>query len=400
VIEPEKIIYLDNNATTRLDPAVFEEMRPFLTDFYGNPSSGYQFGAHARKAIIRAREQVAALLECHPGEIVFTSGGTESNNTAINSALRMDPSRRHIVTTAVEHSAVLRYCERLAKDGCELTHLSVDQNGHVDLAELERSIRPNTAIVSIMWANNETGVIFPIEKIARICRDKGVPFHTDAVQAVAKIPVRLRDSAISFLSLSAHKFHGPKGIGALYVNRHVSFHPLIVGGSQENGHRAGTENVASIVGLGKAAERAAEFLPEKQASVRAMRDRFENAIELVSGTALNGDRLCRLPNTSNISFGGIESGSALPLLDRHGLCCSAGSACRSASPDGSHVLRAMQLGADRIRGSIRFSFSQFSSDSDVDRACRIIPEVIGQLRRLSPTSLPAQVTLRGTLLSG
>ncbi|MDQ2825154.1 MAG: aminotransferase class V-fold PLP-dependent enzyme, partial [Verrucomicrobiota bacterium] len=254
MIADEDIVYLDNNATTRLDPAVVEEMLPFLTKFYGNPSSGYQFGGRVRRAIDHAREQVAALLDCEPSEIVFTSCGTESNNAAINSALQFEPRGKHIVTTAVEHSAVRRHCEELATRGCEVTFLGVDRDGNVDLSEVEQAIRPDTSIVSMMWANNETGVLFPVEKIATICRDKHVLFHTDAVQAVGKIPIRLGDSAIHLLSLSAHKLHGPKGVGSLYVSRHARFSASIIGGRQENGRRAGTENVASIVGLGKAAE--------------------------------------------------------------------------------------------------------------------------------------------------
>src|ERR1700730_1971919 len=239
-------IYLDNNATTQLEPAALEEMLPFLTESYANPSSGYQFGAEARKAVNLARERTASLLECEPEEIVFTSCGTESNNAAINSAVQFEPRGKHVVTTAVEHSAVLRPCQELEKRGCEVTFLGVDRNGDVDLAEVEKAIRPDTALVSIMWANNETGVLFPVEKVAEICRDRKVLFHTDAVQVVGKIPIRLRDSAVNFLSLSAHKLHGPKGVGALYVKRRAPFLPSVIGGGQENARRAGTENVASI----------------------------------------------------------------------------------------------------------------------------------------------------------
>jgi cysteine desulfurase len=260
-----EIIYLDNNATTQLDPAVIEEMLPFLTKYYGNPSSGYGFAATARKAINLARERLAALLGCEPTEIVFTSGGTESNNAVINSAVQFAPRGQHLITSAVEHSAVLRPCQDLEKVGCNVTFLGVDQLGNLDLTELEGAIRPQTALVSIMWANNETGVVFPIEKIADICREKGALFHTDAVQAIGKMPMRLRDTAINFLSLSAHKFHGPKGVGALYINRRTKFNPLIAGGGQENGRRGGTENVASIVGLGKAAELALKYLVEGNA---------------------------------------------------------------------------------------------------------------------------------------
>jgi len=389
----DQIIYLDNNATTQLDPAVVEEMLPFLTKFYGNPSSGYEFGAQVREAIDLARERVAALLGCEPDEIAFTSCGTESNNAAINSALQFEPPGKHVVTSAVEHSSVLRHCRDLAKRGCEVTFLGVDQDGNVDLDELEQAIRPDTAIVSLMWANNETGVLFPAKKIEKICREKRVLFHTDAVQAAGKIPICLRDLAINFLSLSAHKFHGPKGVGALYVKRGSRFRPSTIGGSQENGRRAGTENVASIVGLGKAAERAAELLSEEQTRVRAMRDRFEKAIgERVSGSSINGAGAARLPNTSSFSFDGIESDAALMLLDRHHLCCSAGSACRTGSVEASHVLRAMKLANERTRGSLRFSFGRFNEDAQVDRAVEIVATVIEKLRRLSsPATAKAPV---------
>src|SRR5438132_8863681 len=372
----DEIIYLDNNATTQLDPAVVEEMLPFLTASYGNPSSGYEFGAEARKAIERARERTAALIGCEGGEIVFTSCGTESNNAAINSALQFNPRGKHIVTSTVEHSAVRRHCQELEKRGSEVTFLGVDGVGNVDLEELAQAIRPDTAIVSLMWANNETGVVFPVERIAEICRVKRVLFHTDAVQAVGKIPMRLCDSAINFLSLSAHKFHGPKGMGALYVDRRSRFSGSIIGGGQENGRRAGTENVASIVAMGKAAERAAESIEEEQNRVRAMRDRLENGIlEAVSGASINGDRAARLPNTSSFYFDGIESNAALLLLDRHGVCCSAGSACRTGSGEASHVLRAMYSDEDRARGSLRFLFGRFNSAAEVEPASEIARKV-------------------------
>jgi len=380
----DELIYLDNNATTQLDPSVIEEMLPLLKEHYGNPSSGYAFAAKARRAVDLARERLAALLGCEPSEIVFTSGGTESNNTVINSALQFESRVKHVVTSAVEHSAVLHPCQDLAKHGCEVTFVGVDRDGNVDLAELEAAIRPETALVSVMWANNETGVLFPVEKIAEICRAKGVLFHTDAVQAVGKIPIRLRDTSINFLSLSAHKFHGPKGVGALYVNRRTRFHPLIVGGGQENGRRGGTENVASIVGLGKAAELAAEYLSAGKTRVPSMRDRFERAIlETVSGASVNGAGAARIPNTSSFSFEGIESPAALLLLDRHHICCSAGSACRTGSQEASHVLRAMESSGDGARRSLRFSFGRFNTDTQVDRAIELIPKVIEKLRQMA-----------------
>jgi len=384
-----EIIYLDNNATTQLDPAVIEEMLPFLTKYYGNPSSGYGFAAMARKAINLARERLAAFLGCQPTEIVFTSGGTESNNAVINSALQLDVRGKRVVTSSVEHSAVLRPCQDLAKRGCDVTFLGVDRHSNLDVTELEAAIRPETALVSIMWANNETGVVFPIEKIAEICREKRVLFHTDAVQATGKIPIRLRDSPINFLSLSAHKVHGPKGVGALYVSRGTRFSPLIAGGGQENGCRGGTENVASIVGLGKAAEVALKYLAEGKYNIRSMRDRFEKSVlEAVHGASVNGAGAARLPNTSSLSFEGVESSAALLLLDRQGICCSAGSACRTGSQEASHVLRAMNPSSDGARRSLRFSFGRFNTDAQIDRAIEVVPKVIDKLRQ---SAAPAPV---------
>ena len=385
MISDEQIIYLDNNATTQLDPAVIEEMLPFLTAYYGNPSSGYTFGRQVRRALDLARERVAALLGCEPVEVVFTSCGTESNNAAVNSALQLDPARQHVVTTAVEHSATRRHCETLSKRGCSMTIVGVNSDGNLDLEELEDAITPQTAIVTAMWANNETGVLFPVEKIAEIAHRKRVLFHTDAIQTVGKIPVHLADSTINSLSLSAHKLHGPKGVGALYVNKRCAFKPSLIGGSQENNRRAGTENVASIVALGKAAECANAALAEEATRVRAMRDRFEIGVrEKVPDTFVNGDLVARLPNTSNLSCAGIESDAALLLFDRHQLCCSAGSACRTGSVEASHVLRAMNLNPARTRGSMRFSFGRFNTEADVDKALEIIPAVIARLRELSP----------------
>src|SRR5881398_623853 len=396
----DDFIYLDNNATTPIDPAVVEEMLPFLTKYYGNPSSGYAFAARARKAVDLARERLAALLGCAPSEIFFTSGGTESNNAVIHSALaysaiaaakagQFEPHGKHIVTSAVEHSAVLRPCQDLEKHGCAVTFLGVDRDGNLDLGELEAAIRPETALVSMMWANNETGVLFPVQKIAEICRRKGVLFHTDAVQAIGKIPIRLRDTAVNFLSLSAHKFHGPKGVGALYVNRRTRFTPLVAGGGQENGRRGGTENAAGIVGLGKAAELAGKHLIEGKCSVRSMRDRFEKALlETVNNALVNGAGAERIPNTSSLAFEEIESSAALLLLDRHRICCSAGSACRTGSQEASHVLRAMNPKGDGARRSLRFSFSRFNTEVQIDHAIEIVPKVIEKLRQMS---VPAPV---------
>ncbi len=399
MITGDEFIYLDNNATTPLDPAVIEEMLPFLRTHYGNPSGGYGFAATARKAVDLARERLAALLGCEPSEIIFTSGGTESNNAVVHSALQFEPLGKfatgrirrggHVVTSAVEHSAVLRPCQDFEKRSCTVTFLGVDRHGNIDLGELEAAIRPHTALISIMWANNETGVLFPVEKIAEICRQKGVLFHTDAVQAVGKIPIHLRDTAINFLSLSAHKFHGPKGVGALYINRRTRFSPLIAGGGQENGRRGGTENVASIVGLGKAAELALKYLEEGKCSVRSMRDRFEQAVlESINGASMNGAPAAagRIPNTSSLSFEGIESSAALLLLDRNRICCSAGSACRTGSQEASHVLRAMNPDGDGARRSLRFSFGRFNTEGQIDRAIEVVPKVIEKLRQTSASA--------------
>ena len=383
-MKPSELIYLDNNATTRVDPAVVEEMLPFLTELYGNPSSGYRFGQQVGKALEQARERVAGLLGCEPSEILFTSCGTESTNAAIHSALLMDRDRQHIVTTRVEHSATLKHCETLAKRGHEITWLGVNEHGQIDLAELEKSIRPDTALVTVMWANNETGVLFPIHEIAEIVRKKGALFHTDAVQAVGKIPLALRESKINFLSLSGHKLHCPKGVGVLYVNRRTKFAPYLIGGSQENGKRAGTQNVAGIVALGKGCALAGEFMEHEATTVRGLRDAFENGVlARVKGARVNGDCDHRLPNTSNLAFEGIDSEGALMLLDQHHLCCSSGSACTTGSVHASHVLKAMGFSDDRARASLRFSFSRFNTVAEVEKALEILPKVIGKLRRVA-----------------
>lgn len=386
------VIYLDNNATTQVDPAVVDEMLPWLRDHYGNPSSAYSLGKRALEAIEQARGRVATLLSCEPQEIVFTSCGSESINTAIQSAIAVDPDRTHIITSGVEHSATMKLCEHLARRGYEVTWLPVDSLGRLDLEKLEKSIRPDTAVVSLLWANNETGVLFPIERVAEICREKKVLFHCDAVQAVGKIPLNLRDSGIHFASVSGHKLHCPKGVGVLYVNRNVRFTPWLRG-SQESARRGGTQNVASIVGLGKAAEIAATHLAEEQTRVRALRDRFETEIlAAIPDAEVNGDREHRLPNTTNISFAGIESEGALMLLDERGICCSAGSACTSGSVHPSHVLKAMGFSNERARASLRFSFGRFNTDADVDAALEALPAIVGKLRNLAPTGSPVLVS--------
>lgn len=386
------MIYLDNNATTRLDPRVLEEMLPFLTERYGNPSSGYRFGADMRAALDLARERVAALLGCEPREIVWTSGGTEANNAALASAVQLDPTRPHLVTTAVEHSAVWRYAEMLAKRGAAVTVIGVDSAGRLDLAELEQAIRPETALVTAMWANNETGVLFPIEEIAEIAAHHRVPFHTDAVQLAGKLPIRLADSRVQSLALSAHKLHGPKGVGALFISRRARFRPLLIGGGQENGRRSGTENVAGIVAFGKAAELAAAELAGESMRVRTLRDRLEQTLRAqLPGVSVNGDVKARLPNTSSLAFRGIEAAGALILLDEKNLCCSAGSACHTGSLAPSHVLTAMGFDAARARGSLRFSFSRFNTEAEVEAAIPIIVQAITKLRQLSGIALPAEL---------
>jgi cysteine desulfurase len=379
-----EIIYFDNNATTRIDPAVLEEMMPYLTDLYGNPSSGYRFGTRVNDALEKSRERVASLLGCDPGEIVFTSCGTESTNAAINSALLMDRDRQHIVTTRVEHSATLKYCETLAKRGHEVTWVGVDADGRIYPDELERAIRPETAIVSMMWANNETGVLFDIAEIAERVRRKGTLFHTDAVQAIGKVPVDLARTRVNFLSVSGHKLHCPKGVGVLYVNKRTKFHPFVIGGGQELGKRAGTQNVASIVALGKACELAGQFLPHEASEVRGLRDRFEaGVLGTINGTRVNGDREHRLPNTANIAFDGIDAEGVLMLLDQNGICCSSGSACTTGSVHASHVLKAMGFSDERARSSLRFSFSRFNTPPEVDKALEILPGLIAKLRRVA-----------------
>ncbi|HEY1583814.1 MAG TPA: cysteine desulfurase NifS [Chthoniobacterales bacterium] len=379
-----EIIYLDNNSSTRIDPEVLEEMMPFLTTRYGNPSGSHRFGAQVKAATERAHEQVAALLGSQPNEIVFTSGGTESDNTALHSALHMSPERRHVVTTAVEHNAVLNYCETIVRRGFSATILPVDEQGHLDLAELENAIRADTAVVSVMWANNETGVIYPLAEIADLCRHKGVFFHTDAVQAVGKMPIDLTKLPVHFLALSGHKLHAPKGVGALFVSRKSRFQPLLVGGPQESGRRAGTDNVPSIVGLGKAAELARSTLEEENTRVRALRDRFEAALlDQVENVSINGDPAARLPNTSNLAFHGVEAQAIVLKLDQEGICCSLGSSCTTGAVQPSHVLRAMHLPNDRARSSLRFSFGRFNTGAELDQVLEILPRIVRQLRQLA-----------------
>ena len=379
------LLYLDHNATTPLDPAVREAMLPWLgEEGFGNPSSVYGLGRRAAEALKEARERVASLVGADPSEIIFNSCGTEATNTAILSALAIDPDRRHIITSAVEHSATIKLCEYLATRGYEITWLPVDKGGLLDPAKLEESITSETAVISLLWANNETGVLFPIEKIASIALEKKVPLHLDAVQAAGKVPIDLSKLNVQYVSLSAHKLYAPKGVGALYVNKRARYTPLLRGG-QEDGRRGGTQNVASIVAFGKAAELALHHLPSSPDRIRALRDRFENTLlSSVEGARRNGAASPRLPNTSNLTFPGIEAETALLLFDKEGLCCSAGSACSSGSINPSHVLTAMGVSRDEARASLRFSFGRTTTEADIDRALEIIPRIIAKLRAQLP----------------
>ena len=379
------IYYFDNNATTRVAPEVVDAMLPFLRDYWGNPSSTYVFGRQVGEHLDRARAQVAALINAEPREIVFTSCGTESNNSAIHSALVSQPAKRHVLTTAVEHSANMKFCDLLQKRGYSVTFLPVAVDGALDLELLEQSIRPDTAIVSVMWANNETGVLFPVRDIAAICRRKATLFHTDAVQTPGKLRIDVRELDADFLSLSAHKLHAPKGIGLLYVKRRVKYQPYIVGGGQERGRRGGTENVANIVAFGRAAELAMASQHDEDTGVRALRDKLEDGIlATIPGTARNGAKEPRLPNTSNLAFDGVEAEGILMLLDQAGICASSGSACTTGSLDPSHVLTAMGCSVARARGSIRFSLGIYNTEPEVDYVLKHLPGMIAKLRASAP----------------
>jgi len=380
-----RTVYFDNNATTKVAEEVLEEMKPFFCDLYGNPSSMHTFGGQISRKIRHAREQVAALLGCEPGEIIFTSGGTESDNAAIKGTLAAVPNRRKVITTRVEHPAVLAVCRDLETHGYTVVEIGVDKEGRLDLPELEEQVDDDTALVTIMYANNETGVVFPIDKIAKIVADKEVVFHTDAVQAVGKIPLNLAKSNIDLLSLSGHKLHGPKGVGALYVRKGTRIAPFMLGGHQEGGRRASTENVPGIVGLGKACELAADNIEQENKKVRRLRDKLENVLlENCPDSRLNGDKKNRLPNTTNISFEFIEGEAILLMLDKYGICASSGSACTSGSLEPSHVLRAMGVPFTAAHGSIRFSLSRYNTEEEVDYTVEIMPQIVNQLRELSP----------------
>ena len=378
-------IYFDNNATTPVLPEVVEAMRPFLTELYGNPSSIHRFGSQVAQSIHEARQRVAAAIGASdPVEVMFTSCGTEGDNAAIRGMLEARPDKRHIVTTLVEHPAVMGLCQHLEKKGYRVTWLGVNQDGMLDLNELRDALTDQTALVSIMWANNETGVIFPIEEIGEIVKAKGIPFHVDAVQAAGKIPLSVKDCPVDLLTISGHKFHGPKGVGALYVRRGITFPPFIIGGHQERSRRAGTENVAGIVGMGKAAEIALKHLPEYSGKVQTLRDQLEQSLQQsCPHCRVNGQGQDRLPNTSNISFRYLEGESILVLMDQNGICASTGSACTAGSSEPSHVLRAMSLPADWLQGAIRLSLSRFNTENEVRYVNEKMPSIVERLQGLS-----------------
>ncbi|MHC4206000.1 MAG: cysteine desulfurase NifS [Planctomycetota bacterium] len=380
-----KTVYFDNNATTKVAEEVLEEIRPLFCDLYGNPSSMHTFGGQIGRRIRQAREQIANLLGCDSSEIVFTGCGTESDNTAIKGALAAAPNKRTVITTRVEHPAVLAVCRDLENYGYTVIELSVDSQGRLEMSELEEKLDDDTALVTVMYANNETGTVFPIEDIAKLVTGKGAIFHTDAVQAVGKIPLNLSKSNIDLLSLSGHKLHAPKGVGVLYVRKGTRLSPFMLGGHQEAGRRAGTENVPGIVGLGKACKLAAENLEAENSKVKALRDKLEKAImQKCPDCRLNGDPDNRLPNTTNISFEYIEGEAILLMLDKYGICASSGSACTSGSLEPSHVLRAMGVPFTAAHGSIRFSLSRYNTEEEVDYTIEKLPPIIDQLRALSP----------------
>ncbi len=380
-----KVIYFDNNATTQVADEVFEEMQPYFRRLYGNPSSMHTFGGQVGIKIREARERVAGLLGCDPSEIIFTSCGTESDNTAIHGALAALPQKRKVITTRVEHPAVLSVCRDLESHGFTVVELGVDKAGQLDLNELEHQLDNDTAVVTIMYANNETGVIFPIEQIAEMVTSRGIVFHTDAVQVVGKIPLNLAQSPINLLSLSGHKLHAPKGVGVLYIKKGTRIAPFMLGGHQEGGRRAGTENVPGIIGLGKACELAAQSMTDENTRVKRLRDKLEKALlKTCPDSRINGDPKNRLPNTSNISFEYVEGEAILLLLDRHGICASSGSACTSGSLEPSHVLRAMGVPFTAAHGSIRFSLSRYNTEEEVDFTIEQMPDIIRRLRELSP----------------
>ncbi|MBF0329669.1 MAG: cysteine desulfurase NifS [Nitrospirae bacterium] len=380
-----KQIYFDNNATTPVAPEVFDAMLPYLTEYYGNPSSMHTFGGQLHKKVEEARFKVAELIGAEPEEIIFTSCGTESDNTALMNAVEVSGGKRHIVTTRVEHPAVMNFAKHLARKSYRSTFLPVDSLGSLDMQAFAKALDDDTAIVSIMYANNETGVIFPIAAMGAILRERGIIFHSDAVQAAGKIPINVKELPVDMLSLSGHKIHASKGIGALYVRKGTRFYPYVIGGHQERGRRAGTENVASIIGLGKACELAKGDIKNESKYLSGLRDKLEKALlKNCPDARINGDIQNRLPNTTNISFEYIEGEAILLRLDEQGVCASSGSACSSGSLEPSHVLRAMGVPFNLIHGSIRFSLSRYNTEAEVDKVIDIMPALIKDLRALSP----------------
>lgn len=378
-------VYLDNNATTKVAEAVINEMIPYFSEYYGNPSSMHTFGGNVGKELVQAREKTASLIGASPEEIIFTSCGTESDSTAIRAALESNPGKNHIITTRVEHPAVKNLCEHFAKKGYRVTVVPVDNKGILDTDYLERHLSDNTAIVSIMWANNESGVIFPVPEISTLVKERGIVFHTDAVQAAGKIPIDVKNTEIDMLSLSGHKIHAPKGIGALYVRKGTKYAPYLIGGHQEAGRRGGTENVPSIIGLGKACELAAAHLEEMSTRIKGLRDKLETELlNSISNAAINGDTDNRLPNTTSIGFEFVEGEAILLMLDQFDICASSGSACTSGSLEPSHVLRAMGVPFTSAHGSIRFSLSTYTSEQDISSVIKALPPIIKKLRELSP----------------
>lgn len=375
------MIYLDHNATTPVLPEVFEAMRPYFCDEWGNPSSAYRFGSKLKASIGAAREQVAGLIGALPEEIIFTSCATESNNAAIQAALKADPAKRHIITSAVEHSSVLNHCQALEKEGCRVTCLPVNREGLLNIGDLENALTDETAVVSLIWANNETGVLFPIQKIAELCQQSGVLFHCDAVQAAGKVEINLRQAPVDYLSLSGHKFYAPKGVGVLYVRRNSPFVPFLHGGHQENGLRGGTENVPLIVGLGKAAELASSRLRNFDGKMRPLRDILETSIlTKITNAEVNGHSALRLANTTNITFRGVESEALLVLLDQAGICASKGSACLGNSDGPSHVIKAMKPEGVTARESLRFSLGIHSREDEVCTCVDTLVRSVASLR--------------------
>jgi cysteine desulfurase len=380
-----KILYLDNNATTQVAPDVLEAMLPYQRDLYGNPSSAHTFGGRVARKIRAAREQVAALIGAVPEEIVFTGCGSESDNTAIRSALATESGKRHVVTSRVEHPAIRSLCAHLIKEGYRVTEIPVNSEGLLDMDRYQNSLTPDTAIVSLMWANNETGVIFPVERAAEMAKKRGILFHTDAVQTVGKIPIDLKANMVDMLSLSGHKLHAAKGVGVLYVRKGTRFSPFLIGGHQEGGRRGGTENTAGIIGLGKACELAARHTEDENTRVRELRDRLESGIlEHIPNVQVNGNRSQRIPNTTNISFEFVEGEAILLMMDELGICASSGSACTSGSLQPSHVLRAMGVPFTMAHGSIRFSLSVYNTAEEIDFVVRELPPIIQRLREISP----------------